>query len=183
MDVGTQWRYSATDLVHHTTKIVEVEIVGNTKLDDGTPARLWVYSGWRDDADTVFVTQVADTVLFFNRRDPQSAYLNRYIVFPIEEGADWGGKQYWSSSAVEGVAPKTVPAGEFRHAFQVYRRGGLPNDYLDHTEWFVPDVGLIYGQYNGIFTLDIEDGLTKSVWELESFSIPGERPRGFQWIP
>ena len=171
MDIGTQWRYSVRDLQLQTTKTVDVRIVGTTTLAAGAP-RVWVYTGLHADADTVFVTRTADTVKFYDRRDTEYATVERYLVFPLEPGSSWGPLQFWDSLAVVGVAPKTVPAGTFNHAFLVYQEGFIPNNPFNRTEWFVPDVGLIYGRYYSFFTLEGNGSKSESVWELESFTVP-----------
>lgn len=142
--IGTWWKYKVFDSVTSTLDTVTIKIVGNSKLDNGTPVRIWQINSLTSlkPVDTNYIYSGSDGIKFYYNKTSQSFF--KAYNFPLEVGKYWIGTQINDTSKVIGKANITVGAGTFNDNYIIERRVRyIPNGSLYEKEYFLPSVGLI----------------------------------------
>ena len=177
--VGDHWvyKYSLSGSPAADTGTIQVDIVGQTLLPDGEPAKIWVtkYSNAPNYPDTTLVVDSASTVkIYFNNICPNCTnkmpYEWKRYNFPLQVADEWPYAGYYhDTTTVLAELSLQVPAGNFPNTFQLSRTVGYAtNSYIKDTIFITPAVGVtkcIQKEFN----LGPVPG--NGLWELASYQL------------
>gem|GEM_PF-2068111 len=177
--VGDHWvyKYSPSGSPAADTGTIQVDIVGQTLLPDGEPAKIWVtkYSNAPNYPDTTLVVDSASTVkIYFNNICPNCTNKmpdewKRYN-FPLQVSDEWPYAGYYhDTTKVLAELNLQVPAGNFPNTFQLSRTVGYAtNSYIKDTIFITPAVG-VTKCFQKEFNLGPVPG--NGLWELASYQL------------
>lgn len=118
---GTWWKYKVFDSVTSILDTITIRIVGDTKLDNGTPVRIWQINSLASykPVDTNYIYSGSDGIRFYSNKSFQSLY--KAYNFPLEVGKYWIGTQSNDTSKIIGKANITAIAGTFNDSYIIER--------------------------------------------------------------
>jgi hypothetical protein len=178
--IGDHWvyKYSPSGNPAADTGTVQVDIVGQTILPDGEPAKIWVtkYSNDLNSADdTSLVVDSASTVkIYYDNICPictnkMPSEWKRYN-FPLRVSNEWINANYYDDTTkVLDELSLQVPAGIFPNTFQLAKTVGyIVNSFTQDTIFITPGVG-ITEYFQREFNLGPFPG--NGLWELASYQL------------
>jgi hypothetical protein len=165
MGIGSRWIYAVRDSVANRSDTIRVRIIGTTDFPGERRASMWLYRS-RSSVDTQFVVRAGDTISFYRSRSPESVVA--VFVFPMLPGRSWSVIPPGTMN-VRRILTAFVPAGRFRHSFEVNSRPAVRNSIGGTTYTLVPDVGIVRMQIASVNTLD--EQRENTLWQLLSWKI------------
>ena len=177
--VGDHWvyKYSQSESPAAEIGTIQVDIVGQTILSDGEPAKIWVtkYSNVPNYPDTSLVVDSASTVKIYfdnicpNCTNKMPSEWKRYN-FPLQVSREWVYAAYYhDTTKVLDELSLQVPAGNFPNTFQLSRTVGyVTNSYINDTIFITPAVG-ITKYFQNEFNQGPLPG--NGLWELASYQL------------
>jgi hypothetical protein len=176
--IGDNWvyKYSPSGSPSEDSGTIQVDIVGQTILPDGEPAKIWVtkYSNLPNYPDTSLVVDSASTVkIYFNNicpncTDKMPGEWKRFN-FPLQVSDEWIYANYYDTTKVLDELSLQVPAGYFPNTFQLSTTAGpVTNSFSRDTILITPAVGITKYLQNE-FSLGPFPG--NGLWELASYQL------------
>jgi hypothetical protein len=165
VSVGSRWVYAVHDSVANRADTVHVAIVHATDFPGGRWASVWQYRS-RSSIDTQYVVRAGDTISFYRSRSPQS--ITAVFIFPILPGRNWTVVPPGTMN-VQRILTVAVPAGKFRHSFEVKSRPAVRNFIGGTTYALAPHIGIVRMHNSSVDT--INDQRENILWQLLSFKI------------
>jgi hypothetical protein len=179
-EIGDHWvyKYSPSGDPAADTGTIQVDIVGQTILPNGEPAKIWVtkYSNDPNYADdTTLVVDSASTVIIYYNNICQFCTEKmpdewKTYNFPLQVSEEWTyAENYRDTTKVLDELSLLVPAGNFPNTFQLSRTVGyVTNSFTKDTIFITPAVG-ITKYYQNEFSLGPFPG--NGLWELASYQL------------
>ena len=176
--IGDHWvyKYSPSGSPAADTGTIEVDVVGQTTLPDGAPAKIWVtkYSNDPNYPDTSLVVDSASTVIvYFNNicpycTDKTPDERGRYN-FPLRVSDEWIDANHYNTTSVLDELSLQVPAGNFPNTFQLSRTAGYAvNSYTKDTIFMTPGIGITKYLQNEFNQGPLPGN---GLWELASYQL------------
>lgn len=166
-NIGSWWKYTVFDSVSNSLDSLNINVIGMTKLDDGTDVTIWAINSISNGSDTNFVSNKSDGIRIFHSRLSTATPIKR-LMFPLTVGSKWITQNVLDTNTVTQQGLILVTAGSFS-GFRIDRHVIIPPGYnlLQQQEWFVEDIGMVSRYY-----VEIGPGyMRKEKWELISYSI------------
>jgi len=170
--VGDTWTYRWTTNVG-TTYSIEVQIIGQGTLPNGSSARIWTYA-FENSFDTAWVSPQGNTVIIYDKpcwncTNTMPHERLRY-VFPLSVGnRRYTTEPRGDTTNILRLTNQTVPAGTFSDVFEISKTEGyITSSWTFDTLWFKENVGLIK-KSQAEFELGAVRG--NGIWELVSYSL------------
>jgi len=164
-NIAWYWKYQVEDSASGSVDTVTVRITGTATLGNGRPAKVWVYSS-PHYLDTQYIATVDDRVEVFTDREVGLMYA--YYEFPLAIGRYWDVLTFVPHPDIIDKAPISVPAGDFRTAFNYTHAQMVFNHFWAIDAWLVPNVGMVRQTIHE-FCLG---PVTTTRWELIEFGYP-----------
>jgi hypothetical protein len=175
--IGDHWvyAYSPSGDPAADTGTIEVNVIGQTILPDGEPAKIWVtsYSGVPSYPDTSLVVSSTSTVtIYFNNicpicSDHMPTERKRYN-FPLQVSDEWIYNLSDTTRILDELSIQ-VPAGDFPHTFQLSKTVGYAvNSFTRDTIFLTPAVG-VTKYFQDEYSLGPFPG--NGLWQLASYQL------------
>ena len=147
-NIGTSWKYKIYDLVYLTIDTTIITVVGNTKLDNGTDVTIWRRNSLLNGIDSLFVDNKPEGIKIYTNKLSSAYPIKRYVL-PFSVGNYWTTQNVLDTNKVMLKGDTTVLAGRFVNAFKLIRDSRIPPglNVIKENEWFAPNIGTIYREY------------------------------------
>jgi hypothetical protein len=166
-NIGTWWKYKVFDSIYYRLDTVTINIVGNTKLDDGTDVSVWAIKSLLNGNDTNYVSNKSDGIRIYQFIRAANGAIKKYL-FPITVGSKWITGNILDTNRVTQQGSISVIAGTF-NGYRINRDVNIPPglNRIIEEEWFVPNIGMVSRNYAEFGT----GGIAAFKWELVSYFI------------
>lgn len=164
---GSWWKYKVYDSVYNQLDTVTINVLGKTKLVDGTDVSIWSIKSLINGNDTNYVSNKSDGIRIYPFNTQNAPVIKRYL-FPLNVGDKWITGNILDTNKVTLQGSITTLAGTFT-GFRINRNVVIPPglNRIIEEEWFVPNIGMVSRYYN---ELSGGSGAVKK-WELVSYLI------------
>ena len=166
-NIGTWWKYKVFDSLYYRLDTVTINVVGNTKLDDGTDVSIWAIKSLLNGNDTNYVSNKSDGIRIYKFKQASYGIIKKYL-FPMTVGSKWITSNILDTNRVTQQGSISVIAGTF-NGYRVNRDTRIPPglNIIKEEEWFVQNIGMVSRLY---YTYDVT-GIEHKKWELVSYFI------------
>ncbi|MGF7231391.1 hypothetical protein [Arachidicoccus sp.] len=161
-NIGNKYVYSVTDTAANSTYNLTVAIVGQASIGS-KHVTIWTYT-FPTNIDTNYVYANVDSVVFYDKT--KTSIVNVYHL-PIIVGAEWRNKFNADTSKVVSNLNLTINAGTFDNAYLIQDNAHAPNYFLDRSQWYIPNVGLVKLKIREINL----GAITSQSWELIQYQL------------
>jgi hypothetical protein len=167
-NLGTSWKYKIYDSVNNQTDIVDITVIGTTKLDNGQDAAIWKVASLLFGVDTNYVTSLQDGIRIYTNK-LNTAYPSKRYIFPLSVGNSWTSQSSFDTSKVVTKSAIFSMAGIFNEGYKIVRdfRTYPGFNHTIEEEWLVPDIGMVSRYYYEVSTGSVQ----KEKWDLISYII------------
>jgi hypothetical protein len=165
--IGTFWRYRIYDNLSGDLDTVLITIIGNTKLDNGEPVNIWEIKSLINHTVYNYVSSKSDGIRIYKNTLATAIPFKKY-VFPLEVSGYWVTKNPLDTNRVTEKKDTLILGRLYQNCYKISRNTFIPyGQYIRETEFFLPNVGMVYRNYDEISSGPVES----KVWELINYSI------------
>lgn len=166
-NTGTWWKYKMYDSVNLQLDTITINVVGTTKLDDGTDVSIWAIYSLLNGKDTNYVSNKSDGIKIYHFKTTTATPIKKYL-FPLNVGSKWITYNILDTNQVTQQGSIAVIAGMF-NGYRINRDTRIPPglNIIKEDEWFVPNIGMASRYF---FSYSVT-GLVSKKWELVSYFI------------
>ncbi len=167
-NIGTWWKYKVFDSATYLLDTVTINVIANTKLNDGTDVSIWAIKSLINGNDTNYVSNKSDGIRIYHFKfDLNNSPFKKY-EFPLNVGKYWITRYTIDTNRITLQGSISVIAGTF-NGYRINRDVNIPPglNRIREEEWFVQNIGMVSRHYN---ELSGGSGENKK-WELVSYFI------------
>ncbi len=166
-NVGTFWKYRVYDYSSNNLDTVTITVIGNTNLDNGDAVNIWENKSLFNPVTYNYVSNKSDGIRIYKNKLTSALPIKKY-VFPLQVSNIWLTQNSLDTNRVIAKKDTTILGNLYNNCFKINRNTFIPyGQYIKETEFFLPDIGMIYRNYDEINSGPVES----MVWELISYSI------------